>query len=285
MSRLTRDATTYLDAHDTMGVGANASSAEALECGWAGLASAIRPNLTDPEWFLKLALGSCLEYTNGTDQMLPMGVPASGDPVFVSTPRAAYCSRGDDALSNVQFWMQLLNCVLFFGFLLHLRRVQRHATVAFDRERWTTSDYAACISGLDRLDDNPNSGVLADDDAETGAAGQESHLWADLEEMGIPRSRVVQIEVGRVCRQEVRDISAFGRLKIREEEIESTRRKRERKGRAGCGQRWRRSSSRSGGGWRTCGSGSTATSRTPTSRPATPSSSSSMSTIATASSS
>ena len=128
-----------------------------LGCGWSGLP--IRANLTAPDLYLSFSVGTCserafslfppcvlrpvslthrascaraaVEYSSASAEMLPVEGPApGGSPLFVRTPHAGYCLPGTGTsrmLSSVSFWLQFVNCVLFFLFLMKLRRNQVHS--------------------------------------------------------------------------------------------------------------------------------------------------------------
>ena len=71
---------------------------------------------------------AAVEYSSASAEMLPVEGPApGGSPLFVRTPHAGYCLPGTGTsrmLSSVSFWLQFVNCVLFFLFLMKLRRNQ-----------------------------------------------------------------------------------------------------------------------------------------------------------------
>jgi hypothetical protein len=204
----------------------NSSSAfiEELRCGWSG--SPIRRNLTAPIWYLRWAIGACQEYTNATSEPLPIEAVGEGTPPLLLTPEAGYCNHGHELLSAAQHWLQFVNCLLFLGFLVRLRHVQRTAADRLDRERWTAADYTVLVRGLDH-----GEGVLADD-SPSGELGVESKVYADLKDLGFGPERIVQVEVGRNCREEIRDIERFARLRIREQEILGRKQARAARGRA-----------------------------------------------------
>ena len=116
-------------------------------------------------------------------------------------------------LALVQFLLDLsLTNGLFFGFLLRLRHNQRMSARKLDRELWSAADYAVMITGLDQ-------GVAADDTSEGKGDGLESRVYADLARLGYDKERIVQVEVGRECREEVDTITALGQIKVREQEL------------------------------------------------------------------
>lgn len=233
--------------------------AAALGCGWFGLP--IRHNLTDPGLYLSFSLGTCMEYSTASTELLPVNGPAAGgEPLFVSTPAAAYCLPGvgvTASLSSAAYWLQFvtlvrtrtklstrlvltssrlvscvscacvpqLNCVLFFIFLMRMRRKQRQAAKKFDRAVWTAADYTLLVDGLDKC-------VHADDVPGHGGRGLEGRVYADLEACGFPRSCVAKVEVGRECMDEVREIAKLGRIMTREQELRSKKRSAEEKGKA-----------------------------------------------------
>ena len=177
------------------------TTAAALGCGWSDPPLNIRANLTAQSTVLQWGVGTCEE-----------GGPNA---TFVRTPNAGYCIPGVGAaatLSSLSYWCQFANCLLFFGFLLRLRHNQRMSARKLDRELWSAADYAVMITGLDQ-------GVAADDTSEGKGDGLESRVYADLARLGYDKERIVQVEVGRECREEVDTITALGQIEVREQEL------------------------------------------------------------------
>ena len=91
--------------------------ADAAACGWTNLP--IRQNLSSPPSYLYPGLGACQEYSAASDAMLPLAASAQGlPPVYQPTPQAEYCNRGSSGLANAQYWLQFLNSLVFFLFLI-----------------------------------------------------------------------------------------------------------------------------------------------------------------------
>ena len=132
------------------------------------------------------------------------------------TPNAGYVHPGRwcgrHSLVVIVLVPIFANCLLFFAFLLRLRHNQRMSARKLDRELWSAADYAVMITGLDR-------GVAADDASEGKGDGLESRVYADLARLGYDKERIVQVEVGRECREEVDTITALGQIKVREQEL------------------------------------------------------------------
>ena len=61
------------------------------------------------------------------------------------TAHAGYCA-GDSVVPSV--WIQLLNVLLFFAFLVRLRRLQRSGAKRDDAALWTAADYTVIVTGL-----------------------------------------------------------------------------------------------------------------------------------------
>jgi hypothetical protein len=184
------------------------------ECGWEGLGGVVRRNISASPTTLLFSLGACMEYTSYTDKLQPIANPSNGT-AFVATPDASYCARSSDALTSIQFWLQFVNVLVFFAFLIRLRRVQRTAAEKLDRENWTAADYTVLVTGLDK-------GVPADD-APDGTPGLETKVRADLLSIDPTwaTDRLVQVEVARECKGEVDALARMGRLRIREDELEA----------------------------------------------------------------
>ena len=205
------------------------AAAAALDCGWSG--APIRRNLTAQISYLTWAVGTCQEYTSASAELQPVEkhAPANGSStseVFVPTPLAGYCDPGGGGaanLSDLAYWLHFVNCIVFFLFLMRLRRNQRYAAGQLDKALWSAADYSVMLTGVDK-------GVHADDQPD-GAVGLESRVRADLAAMGFASDRIVQVEVARECLSEVRAIRKLGQIKTREQELRSKIKKREASGR------------------------------------------------------
>jgi hypothetical protein len=105
------------------------ADALSLGCGWDALSVPIRHNLTAPVWYLRWAVGTCQEYADVPNRAELQPVSSAATPFFVETPSADYCIPGSEAtLSSAAYWLQFVNCILFFLFLMRLRRNQRCAS-------------------------------------------------------------------------------------------------------------------------------------------------------------
>ena len=132
---------------------------------------------------LSFGEGTCEEYT---DNMSSVQLSHSDLDVFVPTPGAPYC-QGHSPLASAAYWMSFVNVLVFFAFLIRVRRMQRTAAVRHDRELWTAGDYAVLISGLDK-------GVYVDDKPSevhgTEMRGLEKRIYADLQARSSQREQI-----------------------------------------------------------------------------------------------
>jgi hypothetical protein len=220
--QLTSNATLYAAVTAAAPQDASSSSSSSssllpagLECGWSGVS--VRANLSAiAPWYLRVALGTCQEFSSASNALQPIEPGPNGADVYLTTPKAHYCTQPTSTLAAAKFWFQFVNCVLFFAFLLRIRRMQRQAARQLDRQRWTASDYTVLVKGLDR-------NVFADDQPDANGVrtelGLETRVYQDLARAGFPRDRIVQVEVGRECKEEMSDVRAYYNLKVEEQEV------------------------------------------------------------------
>ncbi|KOO31436.1 hypothetical protein Ctob_006002 [Chrysochromulina tobinii] len=196
--------------------------AETSRCGWNGLP--IQRNLSMSVGYLAWSVGTCQEFTTSAESFQPISASPDGTPKFVRTIEASYCQQERGGLLAASYWLQFVNVILFFGFLVRIRRFQRDAGVHFDRALWTAADYTVLLKGLDRnVPADARSAQIREVALQTGRAqealGLEEHLYRDLAERGFPASDIVKIEIGRECKRDVVALGALKKLRVREQEL------------------------------------------------------------------
>ena len=196
--------------------------AETSRCGWNGLP--IQRNLSTSVGYLAWSVGTCQEFTTSAESFQPISASPDGTPKFVRTTAASYCQQERGGLLAASYWLQFVNVILFFGFLVRIRRFQRDAGVHFDRALWTAADYTVLLKGLDRnVPADARSAQIREVALQTGRAqealGLEEHLYRDLAERGFPASDIVKIEIGRECKRDVVALGALKKLRVREQEL------------------------------------------------------------------
>ena len=202
---------------------ANASyPAEYSRCGWNGLP--IQRNLSTTAGYLAWSVGACQEFTTSAESFQPISASPDGTPKYVRTTAANYCQQETGGLLAASYWLQFVNVILFFGFLVRIRRFQRDAGVRFDRALWTAADYTVLLKGLDRhVPADARSAQIRDRALQTSrpedAVGLEGHLYRDLAERGFTASDIVKIELGRECKRDVVALGSLKKLRVREQEL------------------------------------------------------------------
>ena len=235
---------------------ANSSSAVLWHagCGYAGIG--IRHSVKAiPQSFgagpLTGTLGMCSEYSDRNDGTMP--IPFRTDPrsLFVDLPQgAALCAHG--SLAEVGFFFQFLSAIVLMAYLGYWRYQVRAQALYSDRASVTTGDFAVLLRELsDGLGESASESATrsaaesaaesapksaaestaksAAESAAKSAGGRltpealEAALYADLEEMGFGRERIAQLEVGRVCREEIGLLQRLEKLNISKHELAARR--------------------------------------------------------------
>ena len=100
------------------------------------------------------------------------------------------------------------------AYLVYLRWKVKVLAVADDKRMWTTGDYAVLLRNLkDGLDaDKPESERITAD-------ALRELVFADLAELGFAREKIVQVEVGRACADELKLIKKLEKANIQRHEL------------------------------------------------------------------
>ena len=159
---------------------------------------------------LTWSLGTCEEYSDVSNHSMPVPL-SSVRSIFVDTPSARFCGG---ALTNVAIWCDLLVVIGVIAFLVYLRWLVKKVAVADDKSMWTTGDYAVLLRnlkhGLDEeqpLAERMTADVLRE------------QLALDLAELGFTADKVVQIETGRKCADELALIKKLEKVNIDRHEL------------------------------------------------------------------
>ncbi|KAL1525526.1 hypothetical protein AB1Y20_020382 [Prymnesium parvum] len=177
------------------------------DCGYTGIQVRVT-QIRQISTSLLPGLGACQEYSNRNNETLPV----TGDSPFVDLdPASRLCAQDSDAS---YFWTDFVVNILFICFLIRLKAEARSAAVAEDVAAWTTADYAVQLLGLD---DDPST--YADDFK--GKPGLKSRLMADLTtKLGFEAKDIVQIELGRFCKNEMDLLAQLLRAQESKEEMQ-----------------------------------------------------------------
>ena len=220
----------------------NASSSWHARCGYGG--SGVRKDIAPiPEGLstslilygpLTWALGACEEYTDETNWTQPVPtVVTSTEEVFVTIDASPICG-GHSPRRHAAYWVSFLITLLILGGITLLRARARVLAMRDDRAVWSTADYSVLVRGLtDGLAATAATrGGGGDGDAahEKGAAGADvaprmeadallAALMEDLAALGFGEEDVVQVEVGRRCRAEIRVLKKLEALNVQMHEL------------------------------------------------------------------
>ena len=157
---------------------------------------------------LTWALGSCDEYANMTDHMIP--VPYfTPDFVFTGVYDSYMCGGEIAAFS---FWCDLLVVLCVIGFLIYLRWRVRRIAIEEDKSMWTAGDYSVLLRGL-------RHGLDPTAESRMSAAELRNLLFQDLAELGFQRDQIKQIEVGRKCKREINAMLRLEKANILRHEL------------------------------------------------------------------
>ena len=165
-------------------------------CGYDGLA--VRSVLPRPSPYLRLALGSCEEYSQAN--LLVQPTPGQAYP-FIETPRADYCI--DAAAHPYAFWCGTLSVAVVLSFMCYLRWLQTRIVRSYDERLWTVADYAVLVEGLQR-------GEVPSE--------QERSIRDDLAKFGIEENDISHIEIGCGCRREHEILKRIAKLLVTAQE-------------------------------------------------------------------
>jgi hypothetical protein len=153
--------------------------------------------------------GACEEYASGTNYTLP--VPGLEADIFVDVTGSPTCGG---RRASVAYWFDFLIILVELASLLFLRYQARQAADDDDRQRWTTGDYSVLLRGLDDGldDDQPEA-------SRRQAFQLREALMEDLAALGFESGKIVQVEVGRRCREEVKCLKRLDVLHMRVHEV------------------------------------------------------------------
>lgn len=112
-------------------------------------------------------------------------------------------------------WFSLINVAIFVVFLAYLKQDEERVSEHFDEATISPADYAVMITGLQRF--------VNADEMENGRVGLDARLYADLHRFGYPHSDISHIELGRVCKTEMKLVRRLEGLKVSESEIDARR--------------------------------------------------------------
>ena len=177
-------------------------------CGYSEIAVGVSPDV--PGW-LMAAMGSCTEVTQDlrpADNSILPGLPDMDVSVYahlrLDAPVCISASGGEASLSAC-YWLECLCVLLLLAFFVREFHVTSKVTAEYDLAHITTGDFAVVVSGLEK-------GALVDD-LPDGVAGLTSRLRSDLDDLGFTSEHIVQVEVARECKEEMRAMAKLAALR------------------------------------------------------------------------
>ena len=162
---------------------------------------------------LTAALGTCQEYSERSDDVMPIPFVTERDSLFVRLDtRVSKLCTGSSASAELAFFLQFVSVVLVLLYLVYLKWIVRRTALEEDKSMVTTADYAVLLRGVaDGMD------VAAE--RRLTAKQLEDDLYADMAEIGFERDRIAQIEVGRICGKEINLLQRLEKLNIQKHEL------------------------------------------------------------------
>ena len=199
-------------------------------CGYSQIAVGVNPDV--PGWLMG-AMGSCTEMTQNmrpADNSLLPGLPDTDVSIYshlrLDSPVCVGLAGKEDNLSAC-YWLECISVLLLLAFFVREFYLTSKMSKAYDQAHITTSDFAVVVSGLEK-------GALVDD-LPDWTEGLTSRLMSDLDDLGFTSQHIVQVEVARECKAEMRAMAALAALRNQRQELQAERLHRFQKSVAGGG--------------------------------------------------
>ena len=159
------------------------------------------------------SLGTCQEYTNLTNKVMPLPFVTDYDSLFkeLDSGVARMCAHHAEH-AETGFFLQFVSVVVLLAYLVYMKRVVRTAAIFEDTSSVTTGDYSVLLRGL-------KDGMGPPSDERITADELKAFVYADLKAMGFKRDRIAQVEVGRNCGEEIKLLQRLEKLNIEKHEL------------------------------------------------------------------
>ena len=170
------------------------------------------------------AMGSCTEMTvdmRPADNTLLPGLPIFDVGIYSHLRLdSAVCEGDGDWNLSACYWLECISVLVLLAFFIREFYHTARRAAEYDEIHVTTSDFAAMVDGLEE-------GTIVDD--EPGKPGLTSRLMGDLDSLGFTTQQIVQVEVVRECKAELKAVAELAALRNQRQELQAERVRRSQK--------------------------------------------------------